>query len=121
MRIGSAGERTDWLVLWAVAAWGAIAAVLTAPLTAGLVGVVFRFPIPFGEPARGLGDVLNAVMASVFYLIWGEGVVLAVLGGTAGYFIARGFGPGLLRPLSLAVAAAVGLGLVGGLILAVFG
>ncbi|UGT44727.1 hypothetical protein LTV02_15610 [Nocardia yamanashiensis] len=114
-------DRTSRLVLWAVAAWGAIAAVLTAPFAAGLVGVLFRFPIPFGEPARGLEDILNAIMASVFYLIWGEGVILAGLGGTAGYFIARRFGPGLLRSLALAVSAAFGLALFGGVILAAIG
>ncbi|MET9490126.1 MULTISPECIES: hypothetical protein [unclassified Nocardia] len=118
--MGFEENRTGGLVLWAVAAWGGIAAVLTAPIAAALVGIVYRFPIPFGDNARGAGDALNAALASVFYLVMGEGVVLALLGGAAGYFIARAVGPGLLRPLALAVVAAFGLTLLGALVLAAF-
>ncbi|MCU1644653.1 MAG: hypothetical protein JWN03_4928 [Nocardia sp.] len=118
--MGFEDDRTGGLTLWAVAAWGGIAAVLTAPIAAALVGSIYRFPIPFGDNASGVDDAVNAALASVFYLVMGEGVVLAALGGVAGYFIARAVGPGLLRPLALAVLAAFGLTLLGALILAAF-
>ncbi|WP_067687276.1 hypothetical protein [Nocardia jejuensis] len=113
-------ERTSGLVLWAVAAWGAIAAVLTAPIAAALVGTLVRFPIPFGDHARGIEEALNAGMAAVFYLVMGEGFVLAALGAAAGYFIARALGPRLIRALAAAVGAAFGLAVLGALILAAF-
>ncbi|MEV6769083.1 hypothetical protein AB0N05_10710 [Nocardia sp. NPDC051030] len=114
-------DRTSPLVLWAVAAWGLIAAVLSALLSATLVGIAYRFPIPFGDEASGAKDALNATMASVYYLVMGEGLILAALGAAAGYFIARAIGPHLIRALSLTVAAAFGLSLFGALILATFG
>ncbi|MBF6541629.1 hypothetical protein [Nocardia brasiliensis] len=117
--MGIEGERLGLPALWAVAAWGLIAAVLSAPVAAALVGVVYRFPIPFGDHAQGVGEAGNAAMASVFYLVKGEGFVLAALGGGAGYGIARAVGPGLLRALTLAVLAAFGLALLAALVLAV--
>ncbi|WP_405164764.1 hypothetical protein OG203_06520 [Nocardia sp. NBC_01499] len=110
--------RTTVPARWAVATWGLLAAVLTAPVAAALVGIVYRFPIPFGDDARGVEEVGNAALASVFYLVKGEGMVLAALGGGAGYFIARAVGPGLTRALPLAVLTAFGLALLGALILA---
>ncbi|MFD6160939.1 hypothetical protein ACFWF7_03670 [Nocardia sp. NPDC060256] len=110
--------RTSTPALWAVAVWGLITAVLTAPIAAGLVGIVYRFPIPFGDDARGVAEVGNAALASVFYLIKGEGIVLAVVGAVVGYFIARTVGPGLIRTLALAVLAAFGLALLGAVSLA---
>ncbi|WP_107657191.1 hypothetical protein [Nocardia suismassiliense] len=112
-------RRTSVPALCAVAVWGLITAVLTAPLAAALVGLVYRFPIPFGDDARGIEEFGNAAMASVYYLVKGEGPVLAALGGGTGYLIARAFGPGLLRALALAVLTAFGLALLGAVILAV--
>lgn len=110
--------RTSAPTRWAVAMWGVIIAVLTAPVAAALVGIVYRFPIPFGDDARGIAEVGNAALASVFYLIKGEGLVLAALGGGVGYFLARALGPGLFRPLALSVLAAFGLALLGAVSLA---
>ncbi|MCM6776523.1 hypothetical protein NDR87_21500 [Nocardia sp. CDC159] len=110
--------RASGVAIWAVALWGALAAVLTAPVAAGLMASVYRFPIPFGDYARGFGDALNAAAAAVFYLIVGGGVVLAALGGVAGALVARR-GGGLIRSLALTVAAGFGLALVGALGLAV--
>ncbi|MRH89108.1 hypothetical protein GFY24_16905 [Nocardia sp. SYP-A9097] len=115
------GDRMSWLVPWTVAAWGAITAVLTAPIAAALIGSVYRFPIPFGDDARGLAAALNAGLASVFYLVMGEGVALAALGGVAGYFISRAIGPWLIRALVCAVLAGFGLAVLGALALATFG
>ncbi|WP_433654718.1 hypothetical protein ACQPW1_28490 [Nocardia sp. CA-128927] len=101
----------------AVAVWGVIVAVLTAPIAAALVGIVYRFPIPFGDDARGVEEAGNAAGASVFYLVRGEGLILAALGAGAGYFIARAVGPRLLPALALTVLTAFGLALLGALIL----
>lgn len=116
--MGFEGERMGLLGLWAVAAWGLITAVLSAPPAAALVGAVYRFPIPFGDHAQGVGELGNAAMASVFYLVKGEGFVLAALGAGAGYLIARTVGPALLRALSLSILAAFGIALLAALVLA---
>ncbi|MFI5779362.1 hypothetical protein [Nocardia sp. NPDC051570] len=119
MGIGQPREsRSTGLVAWAAAAWGALAAVLTAPVAAAVMASVYRFPIPFGDYARGVGDAINAALASVFYLVIGGGVLLAALGAVAGLLIARANGPRLARTLALTVAAAFGLALLGALILA---
>ncbi|RDI69244.1 hypothetical protein DFR76_101782 [Nocardia pseudobrasiliensis] len=110
--------RTTGLAVWAGMAWGALAAVLTAPIAAALVAIVYRFPIPFGDYATGAGDALNAAAASVFYLVIGGGVLLAVLGAVAGGLITRSTGTSLLRALALSVAAGFGLALLGALLLA---
>ncbi|WP_330182596.1 hypothetical protein OHB26_02390 [Nocardia sp. NBC_01503] len=115
------GDRSTILVPWAVSAWGGIAAVLTAPIAAAIVGILLRFPIPFGDYASGLGDTINALMASIFYLVMGEGVALAALGGTAGYFISKAIGPWLIRGLICAVVAGFGLALIGALLIAAVG
>ncbi|PXX71655.1 hypothetical protein DFR70_1011089 [Nocardia tenerifensis] len=110
--------RTSTPARWAIALWGALTAVLTAPITAILLGVVYRFPIPFGDDARGVDEAGNAALASAYYLVKGEGVIVAALGGGAGYLLARATGPGLIRPLALAVATAFGLALLGAALLA---
>ncbi|MFI9402056.1 hypothetical protein [Nocardia sp. NPDC052316] len=111
-------RRTSVPALSAVTVWGVITAVLTAPIAAALVGLVYRFPIPFGDHASGIEEFGNAAMASVYYLVKGEGLVLAALGGGAGYLLARTLGPGLARALPLALLTAFGLALLGALILA---
>ncbi|MFJ4657174.1 hypothetical protein ACIP5Y_38410 [Nocardia sp. NPDC088792] len=113
-------EGTSRLVLWAVAAWGAIAAILSTPLTAALMGLIWRFPIPFDGTAGGLAEAGNAGLASIYYLVMGEGFLLAALGATAGYFIARALTPYLLRPLILAILASAVLSLLSALVLAIF-
>ncbi|MFF2550636.1 hypothetical protein ACFVUS_06525 [Nocardia sp. NPDC058058] len=116
MRIETDG--TSALVPWTVAAWGLIAAILTAPFSAAIIGIAYRFPIPFGDKATGLADALNAAAASVYYLVMGEGFVLAALGGLAGYFIAQALRPRLIFSLVCAVAAAFGISLLAALTLA---
>lgn len=103
--------------LWLAALWGAVVAVLTAPFAAAVVASVYRFPIPFGEYARGIGDATNAAFASVFYLVLGEGLLLAVCGAGAGVFLARG-GRRQRRVLALSAAASFGMALVGAVVLA---
>ncbi|WP_067568845.1 hypothetical protein [Nocardia acidivorans] len=115
------GDRSTMLVPWAVTAWGGIAAVLTAPIAAAIVGILLRFPIPFGDYASGIGDTINAGMASVFYLVWGEGVALAAFGATAGYFLSKALGPWLIRGLLCSVVAGFGVALIGALLIAAFG
>ncbi|MFI6041729.1 hypothetical protein ACIA8C_08840 [Nocardia sp. NPDC051321] len=110
--------RTSTPALVAVALWGLIIAVLAAPVAAALVGIVYRFPIPFGDDARGVEEVGNAAMASVFYLIKGEGFVLAALGAVVGYLLARALAPSLGRALILTVLSAFGLAMLGAISLA---
>ncbi|MGH8881332.1 MAG: hypothetical protein ACRD0P_28955, partial [Stackebrandtia sp.] len=57
--------------VWLAAVWGAVLAVVTTPIAAAIVASVYRFPIPFGEYARGIGEATNAAFASVFYLVLG--------------------------------------------------
>lgn len=109
------------VVGWAVAAWGGIAAVLWAPVAAALLCLLYRFPIPFGDFASGLAEAGNAGLASVYYLVMGEGPVLFLLGAAAGYYSARTVGPRLIRGLALAVVAGFGLAFLGALLLAVTG
>ena len=96
------------------AAMGAVVAVLTAPAAAAVVASAYRFPIPFGEYARGIGEATNAAFASVFYVVLGGGLILAGCGAIAGVLIARG----KRRPvLTLTAAAGFGIALVGALVL----
>jgi hypothetical protein len=106
------------VVLWVGVLWGALAAVLTAPVAAAMVASVYRFPIPFGEYAAGLHEAVNAALAAVFYLVTGGGMLLAVLGGAAGLMIVRAHGRRLGRALALTTAAGFGLAVVGAFALA---
>ncbi|WP_128145336.1 hypothetical protein [Nocardia africana] len=106
------------VTLWAVVLWGALTAVLTAPVAAALVASVYRFPIPFGVYAEGVREAVNAALAAVFYLVTGGGMLLAVLGGAAGLLIVRAPGRRLGRSLALTFAAGFGLAVVGAFALA---
>ncbi|OXR41528.1 hypothetical protein B7C42_06420 [Nocardia cerradoensis] len=116
---GPAGEpRVTGVVLWVGVLWGALAAVLTAPVAAAMVASVYRFPIPFGVYARGPHEAVNAALAAVFYLVMGGGLLLAALGGAAGLMIVRAHGRRLGRALALTTAAGFGLAVVGAFALA---
>lgn len=119
---GRVTERVDTplIPLLAVMLWGALAAVLTAPFTAALTALAFRFPIPFDGYAEGGGEALNAAFASVFYLVSGGGFVLAACGAGAGYLLARRTTAGLWPLLPLTLLSAGGCALIGTLLLALF-
>ncbi|MBB5915927.1 hypothetical protein BJY24_004839 [Nocardia transvalensis] len=97
---------------------GGVAAVLTAPLAAAVVAIVYRFPVPFGEYARGLEDAGTAALASVFYLMFGGVLVLAVGGTVAGWIVQRSAGTDSARVGWASLAAAFGVALVCALLLA---
>lgn len=122
MRFGDGGPAeprgVSGVALWVGVLWGALAAVLTAPVAAAMVASVYRFPIPFGVYAEGLREAVNAALAAVFYLVMGGGLLLAVLGGAAGLMIVRAHGVRLGRALALTTAAAFGLAVVGAFALA---
>lgn len=103
--------------VWLAAAWGAVVAVVTAPLAAAIVASVYRFPIPFGEYARGIDEATNAAFASVFYLVLGGALLLGAGGAVAGALLARGHRL-RRRVLALTAAASFGMALVAALILA---
>ncbi|KAA8888805.1 hypothetical protein F3087_07265 [Nocardia colli] len=81
---------TENAFVWRTAGLGAVAAVVLAPLAAALVAIVYRFPVPMAEDyARGFGGAGDAALGSVFYLILGGALVLAILGGIGGFVTAR--------------------------------
>ncbi|MGV0741442.1 hypothetical protein [Mycolicibacterium sp. XJ870] len=92
---------------------GAVAAVGWAPLAAAIVAAVYRFPVPFGEYASGLGGMPTAALASVFYLALGGFLVLGALGAVAGALLA-----GTASATRLTVAASIVIALLGALTLA---
>ncbi|MEV6559281.1 hypothetical protein AB0M22_26445 [Nocardia sp. NPDC051756] len=91
---------------------GAVAAVVLAPVAAALVAVVYRFPVPMAEDyARGFDGAGDAALGSVFYLILGGALVLAMLGGIGGFVTARSsrLGSRRVRYVTLAVSASIAL------------
>ncbi|MEU7143510.1 hypothetical protein ABZ942_28985 [Nocardia sp. NPDC046473] len=90
---------------------GAVAAVVLAPLAAAIVAIVYRFPVPLGEYARGFGGAGSAALGSLFYLLFGGVLVVGILGAAGGFVAARSAGRDTGRALrrTLAVAAIVAL------------
>ncbi|MBF6176666.1 hypothetical protein [Nocardia blacklockiae] len=111
----SGPTRLSWVGPFA----GGVAAVLTAPIAAAAVAISYRFPVPFGEYARGWSGAGDAALASVFYLIFGGVVVLAVAGTVVGWLVQRAAGTDTRRVVGLSVAAAFGVAVAGALVLAV--
>ncbi|WP_147288812.1 hypothetical protein [Nocardia mexicana] len=97
---------------------GGMAAVVTAPLAAAVVATVYRFPVPFGDYARGLSEAGNAAFASVFYLILGGVMVLALGGTVAGWLVQRTAGTDSARVGWACAGAGFAVALLGALALA---
>ncbi|MEV5652751.1 hypothetical protein AB0L57_31255 [Nocardia sp. NPDC052254] len=104
--------------IWVAVLWGALVTICWAPVAAGLVASVYRFPIPFDGYARGVGDALNAALASVFYLVVGGVFPLALAGALAGFLHARGAVRGSARCLTLIAATGFATACAAALLLA---
>jgi hypothetical protein len=72
-----------------LALWGALSAVLFAFPLAALCALFYRFPIPFGGYQSGLDAAPRALLAAVFYGLFGGFPVLALGGYFAGALAAR--------------------------------
>jgi hypothetical protein len=70
-------------VIWS-ALFGSLLAVFGAFPAAGLVALVYRFPIPFSGYESGAGAVLPSFVAVLFYGVLGGFPLLAVLGALGG-------------------------------------
>ncbi|MFJ1455165.1 hypothetical protein [Nocardia sp. N2S4-5] len=103
---------------WAVPLWGAVAALLTAPLAAAVVACVYRFPVPFAEYARGPSGAADAALASVFYLILGGALVLALAGAVVGMLVQRGSARNPWRSAALTTLGAFAVATVAAVVLA---
>ncbi len=95
-----------------------MAAVLTAPAAAAAVAGVYRFPVPFGEYARGPSAAGDAALASVFYLILGGAVVLAGAGAVVGWLAQRRTARGSWRSATLTMLGAFAVAVVAAVVLA---
>lgn len=70
---------------WRFALAGARWAVLSAVPISGLMGLLFRFPVPFVGYVSGIEAVLPSMLASLFYGIgMGGFILLLVVGGMGG-------------------------------------
>ncbi|WP_024805347.1 hypothetical protein [Nocardia sp. BMG51109] len=103
---------------WVVPLWGALAAVLAAPLAAALVAGIYRFPVPFADYARGWSGAGDAALASVFYLVLGGVIVLAAGGAVGGWLIQRAVAPCSTRAAGLTTVSAFGVAAVAAVVLA---
>ncbi len=105
--IANAGSRLKLALMgsvWSVAS--------TFPI-AGLMALVFRFPIPFAGYRSGFAAIQPAILAVLFYGVFVGGFVLVGLLGAVGGFVAATFkGPDLqsqkraVRLVSLAITTA---------------
>ncbi|MFB8275141.1 hypothetical protein [Nocardia colli] len=111
---------TENAFVWKTAGLGAVVAVVLAPLAAALVAIVYRFPVPMAEDyARGFGGAGDAALGSVFYLILGGALVLAILGGIGGFVTARFAQLSARRARLRTLAASAGIALLAACALAV--
>ncbi|MFI6040778.1 hypothetical protein ACIA8C_04030 [Nocardia sp. NPDC051321] len=105
------------------APWGAVAAVVVVPPAAAIVAAVYQFPVFMYGEARGLSEADNAAMGSLFYLLFGGGPIMALLGAAAGGFVSRHTRPGIHRArvgaliagAAVALLAAMTVGIASGL------
>jgi len=68
---------------------GALLAVVMAFPVAGILALVYRFPVPFAGYLSGVSAVGYAMVGVVFYGLLGGFPLLAALGGLAGAVTAR--------------------------------
>ena len=68
---------------------GATLTVVIAFPVAGLMGLLFRFPIPMCGIASGISAVIPAMIAVLFYGLLGGFPLLAVLGGLTGAIVSH--------------------------------
>ncbi|MFI6871763.1 hypothetical protein [Nocardia sp. NPDC050406] len=97
---------------------GAVAANLAAPLAAAVVAILYRFPAPLAGYVCGLSGAVTASFASLFYLLLGGALVLAVLGALGGVAAARIAAPDAGRVARLTLSTALTAALLGAIALA---
>lgn len=112
----SSGDNTGALK---AACLGAVAAVVLAPPAAAIVAIVYRFPVPMGEYARGFDGAGTAALASLFYLLFGGVLVVGILGAAVGFIAARSTGRDTRRALRRTLGAAAVVALLGATALSV--
>lgn len=99
---------------------GGLAAVVLAPVAAATTAAVYRFPVPLVGYTSGIGGALTAAVGSIFYLVLGGAVVLAVAGALGGLAMTwgspaptrRGYLIAVLAGLFAAFLGAIGLALL---------
>ncbi|MET9215685.1 MULTISPECIES: hypothetical protein [unclassified Nocardia] len=69
---------------------GGLAAVVLAPVAAATTAAVYRFPVPLVGYTSGIGGAPTAAVGSIFYLVLGGAVVLAVAGALGGLLMTWG-------------------------------
>jgi hypothetical protein len=69
--------------------FGALVTVVMAFPVAGLISLLFRFPIPMCGNASGISAVIPAMIAVLFYGILGGFLLLATIGGLTGAIISH--------------------------------
>ncbi len=67
---------------------GAWIAVIAALPIAALLGLLFRFPVPFGTIEGGIVHVIPSLFAVVFYGVFLGGFVVLAIGGAIGGVVA---------------------------------
>jgi hypothetical protein len=68
---------------------GALMAVVLAFPVAGVLALVYRFPVPFAGYLSGVSAMGSAMGGLVFYGLFGGFPLLAVLGGLAGAIVSH--------------------------------
>ena len=89
---------------------GAVSAVLSAPVLAGVVAIVWQFPIVMvGTEGRSLGAMFGAIISMGIFMtlfsFFGGALLVAFLGAVAGYCVNRG--PRKAQLLAGAVVGAI--------------
>jgi len=98
---------------------GAVVAVGTSPLLAALVGVFFRFPVPFAGYQSGPRHLTGFLIGAGFYLVLGGAVLQALLGAFVGAVVYWWTGRHGRDAVGLTVGLAAACALPGVLLLSV--
>ncbi|GEM30605.1 hypothetical protein NN3_16120 [Nocardia neocaledoniensis NBRC 108232] len=97
---------------------GGLAAVVLAPVAAAVTAAVYRFPVPLVGYTSGVGGALTAAVGSLFYLVLGGALVLAVVGALGGVLVTWGNPVGTRRNYLLAIGSGMVAAILGALGLA---